>query len=133
MKKRVRLILLFSALGALIAGIVLWRIQQIPDVFSRGDITVKYSGCIVPSSDDGALELLRGYFSMRCGSFAKAAKIRDDSASSDSSLALSKTVQKNEKDRVKKLRVLLNAWNCRFSEASADLRIEDWKIGRAHV
>lgn len=127
MKKRFRLILLFSALSALMAGIVLWRIQQTPDVFSRGDITIKCSGCIVPSSDGGALDLLKGYFSMRCGSFAKAAKIRDDSASSDSSLALSKTVQKNEKDRVKHLRTLLNDWNCRFSEASADLRIEGWK------
>lgn len=127
MKKRFRLILLFLALGAVAGGIVLAGVRQVPDVFSRGEIAVICSGCAVPEADGAALDLIRGYFSMRCGSFAKAAKIRDAASPSDASLALSKTVRENERLRVKKLRAVLNNWDCRFSWAGADLRIEGWK------
>lgn len=127
MKKRFSLAAFFFALGLMIAGGILWRVQQTPDVFSRGDIAIQYSGCIVPDSDGGVLTLLQGYFSMRCGSFAKAAKIKDAAASSDQELLLSDTVKNNENKRVKQLRKLLNDWNCRFSGSSADLRIEGWK------
>lgn len=116
-----------AALAIFTLSIILYRqMNRIPDVFKRGEIHIEFN-CTVPAGNEEALALLRDYFSMRCGSFAHAAHIKDDADSSDDGLTLSETVRSNEKNRIKKLRKLQKAWHCRFSEASADVRIEGWK------
>lgn len=127
MKKRYCLSALFFALGIMAASLLQWWINKTPETFERGEISVIMNGCTVPSSQESVLKLIEGYFSMRCGSFAKAGHIEDKSVSADKDLNLSKIVQKNEIIRVKKLRNMMNGWDCHYSYAGADLRIDGWK------